>query len=292
MKRIIPMILPLYAWLCALVLTGAVAFMAFHLLRGALPACSTRLIFGDTAVIDAILLRRQVFDGLFPALFGTLTLVIAAVTIALPLGVGAGIYLAEYAGTTTRRLLMICFDLLASIPSIVIGLAGFAVVMLLHRDFYRQASACLLLSAICLAFLVTPYLVRSTQTALEQTEPTLRSAAIVLGASKLQNLFLVLLPHRINVIASGVFLALGRCAEDTAVIMLTGVVVAAGVPSSPGSPYEALPFFIYYISSQYSDKAELSSGYAAAVMLVLICAILLLGAFVLQRQLGGRLFKR
>ncbi len=72
------------------------------------------------------------------------------------------------------------------------------------------------------------------------------------GASRLQNIILVLLPNSIADIFSGIILASGRCAEDTAVIMLTGVVATAGIPHTIFGQYEALPFYMYYISSQYT----------------------------------------
>ena len=66
-------------------------------------------------------------------------------------------------------------------------------------------------------------------------------------------------------------LAIGRCAEDTAVIMLTGVVASAGIPKSVFSNFEALPFYIYYTASEYADHSELIKGYGAALILLLIC---------------------
>jgi len=104
----------------------------------------------------------------------------------------------------------------------------------------------------------------------------------------LQNIIYVLIPKSLSGIISGVILAIGRCAEDTAVIMLTGVVASAGVPKSLLANYEALPFYIYYISSQYMNEEELSSGYGAAIVLLGICAVLFLFAFMIQKGLAYR----
>ena len=82
---------------------------------------------------------------------------------------------------------------------------------------------------------------------------------------------------------SGIILAIGRCAEDTAVIMLTGVVATTGVPKSLLSNYEALPFYIYYISSQYANTHELLTGYGASVILLAICVSLFFLAFVIKK---------
>ncbi|NLC72130.1 MAG: ABC transporter permease subunit, partial [Desulfuromonadaceae bacterium] len=219
-------------------------------------------------------------------------LVLLAVACAVPVGLGAGIYLAEYAAPAPKRRLNLFFDVLAGIPSIVIGLAGFAMAVVLHRTFSGRIGPCLLLSALSLAFLVLPYLIRSTQNALEAVDPVTRRTALALGASKLQNILYVLLPNRLADLTGGIILAVGRCAEDTAVIMLTGVVASAGIPSSLLRQYEALPFTIYYISSQYSGPQELERGFAAALVLLFLCAALFLLAFLAQRRLKERLFYR
>ena len=80
-------------------------------------------------------------------------------------------------------------------------------------------------------------------------------------------------------------LALGRSAEDTAVIMVTGAVANAGLPAGLGAKYEALPFFIFYISSQYTSPDEIQRGFGAALVLLMLSGALLLGAWALQRSL-------
>ncbi|NLV25302.1 MAG: ABC transporter permease subunit [Deltaproteobacteria bacterium] len=292
MNRRGELILIAFSWCCTLLLTAAVGTLLLFLLRRGLSAFDMALFFGDTAPLDALLLRRPVFDGLFPALFGTVVLVFLAVACAIPVGLAAGIYLAEYAAPAPKRLLNLLFDVLAGIPSIVIGLAGFALAIVLHRTFSGRIGPCLLLSALSLAFLVLPYLIRSTQNTLEAVDPVTRRTALALGASKLQNILYVLLPNRMADLTGGIILAVGRCAEDTAVIMLTGVVASAGIPDSLLRQYEALPFYIYYISSQYSGPDELERGFAAALVLLFLCTALFLLAFLAQRRLKERLFYR
>jgi phosphate transport system permease protein len=281
-----------WAWCCALILLGAVlAVIAFLLAKGA-AALDLQLIFGDTPVLDAILLRRPVFHGLFPAIIGTLLLVLLSVAVALPVGLATGVYMAEYTRGRTKSLLSLLFDVLAGIPSIVIGLFGFSLAIFLHHRLSRQLYPCLLISALALAFLVLPYLIRSTQTALESLPFHDRITAPALGATRLQNISHVLLPRALPSIASGIVLAIGRCAEDTAVIMLTGAVASAGVPKGLLQHYEALPFFIYYISSQYTDPAELSQGYGAAIILLALCLILFFLSKLLQKTVATRLHHR
>jgi phosphate transport system permease protein len=253
---------------------------------------SLELVFGDTLPLDALMLRRPVFEGLFPAMVGTLSLVVLAISLAVPVGLAAGIYMAEYGRGRVQQALGLFFDILAGVPSIVVGLFGFSVAVFLHRRFGGKVYPCLLISALSLAFLVLPYLIRTTQSALEALPEAVRLTAPALGATRLQNIRFVLLPRALPGILNGVILAIGRCAEDTAVIMLTGVVATAGLPRSLFSSYEALPFYIYYISCQYHDPAELTSGYAAALILLAICAMLFAAAALIKQRLGARSHQR
>jgi phosphate transport system permease protein len=213
-------------------------------------------------------------------------LVLLSVVWAIPVGIASGIYLAEYAGKKINRALNLLLDILAGIPSIVVGLFGFSVALVLHKHFSEDIYPCLLISSLALALLVLPYIVRTTQVSLENLSSETRLTALALGATKLQNIFYVLIPKSLSGIASGVILAIGRCAEDTAVIMLTGVVATAGVPHSVFTNYEALPFYIYYISAQYADRQELLTGYGAAIILLTLCVILFFSAFVIKKQLA------
>ncbi len=282
----------LYSWCSGMILFAAVfSLLAYVVYQGA-GTVNLKLIFGDTPPLKAIFLEQTVFDGLFPAVAGTLLLVCFSIAVAVPVGITTGIYLAEYARPRVKNFFNLVFDILAGIPSILVGLFGFALALFLHKHYSRSIQPCLLVSSLALAFLVLPYIIRTTQASLEGLSPDVRLTALSLGATKLQNLFYVLLPKSLSGIVSGVILAIGRCAEDTAVIMLTGVVVTAGVPKSLLSPYEALPFYIYYISSQYSNPDELMRGYGAALILLLLCLVLFALAFVIKKRLVYLAFYR
>ena len=277
-----------WSWISSLLLVVAVAAILGFLLFKGIPALNLRLIFGNTEPLAALLLQKPVFDGILPAVAGTLTIVLTAVGMAMPVGLAAGIYLAEYSRGRIKQLLSFFFDILAGIPSIVVGLFGFSLAVFLHHHLSSRISPCLFISAISLAFLVLPYLIRSTQTALENLSAKDRITAPALGATKLQNIVLVLVPRALDGIVTGVILSIGRCAEDTAVIMLTGAVATAGMPSSVLGTYEALPFYIYYISSQYMDQQELLNGYGAAIILMMVCSGLFFISLVIKKRLGRR----
>lgn len=281
-------LLSVFSWICALVLTAGVSIIIGFLILKGWRSLNSELIFADIRPLDAVLLKRQVFGGLFPAMVGTFLLILVSVGIALPLGLCAGIYLAEHASSNAGRVFGFMVDLMAGIPSIVVGLFGFSITIFLHHFYNSRIYPCLLISALSLSFLVLPYIIKTTQGAIERIPLPTRLIAPVLGATKLQNVVLVLLPLALSDIVSGVVLAVGRCAEDTAVIMLTGVVATAGVPKSIFASFEALPFFIYYTASEYTDPAEMVKGYGAALILLLICSILFILAHLMKRLIGRR----
>ncbi len=280
------------AWVMAGILVLSVTILLGHLLYRGGTIIGIELIFGDADPVEAMLGRARVFDGLFPAIVGTLFLVLLSTVLSVPAGVCSGIYLAEFAKPEVKKFFGFFFDILAGIPSIVVGLFGFSLSIFLHNHFFNEFGPCLLVSALSLAILVLPYIVRSTQTSLEALPVSTRLTALSLGAGKLQNIVYVLLPGALSGITSGIILAIGRCAEDTAVIMLTGVVATAGVPSSLLSQYEALPFYIYYISSQYTNQAELARGYGACLILLGICTVLFVIAYGIKKSLSNRAFYR
>jgi phosphate transport system permease protein len=282
----------LFAWLAGLLLVSAVVLLIGYLLVEGRTAVKLSLVFGQASPLRALLLQERVFDGLFPAIAGTLLLVVLSIVWAIPVGIATGIYIAEYAGTRVRRVLDAFFDVLAGIPSIVVGLSGFALAVFLHRHYSDRIGPCLLISSLALALLVLPYIIRTTQAALESIPREIRLTALALGASRLQNILLVLLPKALVGIMSGIILAIGRCAEDTAVIMLTGAVASAGLPRSLFSQYEALPFYIYYISSQYANPDELMQGYGACIILLLLCATLFMVAYAIRKGLTYCAFYR
>jgi phosphate transport system permease protein len=267
-------LLSFFSWACALCLTTALFIIIGFLVLKGYKALTPELIFGDVRFLDALLLKRQVFGGLFPAMAGTFFLILLSMALALPLGLASGIYLAEFAPSGTKRVLSFLFDILSGIPSIVVGLFGFSITIFLHHYFGGRIFPCLLISALSLAFLVLPYIIRTTQISLESLPLSLRLTAPALGATKARNIFYVLLPSSLSGIISGLILAMGRCAEDTAVIMLTGAVATAGIPKSVFSGFEALPFYIYYMASEYSGPPELMKAYGAALILLILCTVL------------------
>lgn len=276
------------AWASALLVPGIFGGLLLFLLRRGLPTLGPDLLFGDTPPLQALFAGAPVFDGLWPACLGTLCLVLLTAALAVPLGLGGGICLAGYMTGRGKAVIGFCVDLLAGIPSILMGLFGFALVLLLRRTIWPASNTGLWLSASCLALLVLPSLVSTTRTCLEGLPAELRLTGAALGLTRWQSISRLLLPAAGPGILGGVILAIGRAAEDTAVILLTGVVANAGAPAGLTEKFEALPFSIYYLAAEYQTPRELNEAFGAALLLLGITAALFACSRRLQRGLERR----
>jgi phosphate transport system permease protein len=167
------------------------------------------------------------FNGVLPAIFGTIWLVIGAVLFAVPLGVGAAIFLTEYAerGRFTQ-VVEVATNGLWSTPSIVFGLFGFA--FLIPRFGGNKS---LLSGALTLGFMLLPLVVITSREAMLAVPDEYRDASAALGVSKWQTVRSVVLPAALPGVVTGVILGVGRIAGETAPILLT----MAGAPFTPGS---------------------------------------------------------
>ena len=266
MRRIIESALTVLAAAAAVMLlltvTGLLGFVVWQ----AWPALQTGWLFGGTPVWAALTGAEPVWDGLWPALAGSLSLVGLSVSLALPLGMATGIWQAEAPPGVWSRQQRSLIDLLAGMPSIVMGLFGFVLILLLRR-LWPAANTSLMLASLCVALLVLPYVALATRSALAQLPHRLRDTADALGLSHRQAMWHVFLPAIRRDIMGGVVLALGRAAEDVAVILLTGAVASAGLPHWFGK-FEALPFFIMVKANEYRDEMDLARAFVAALLLL------------------------
>ena len=273
----------LFAFISFIAMVLVYILLGFILYKG-FSYISMELIFADTNPIDALLLKQRVFDGIFPAIIGTFMLIILALSFSLVFGFSAGIYLSIYAKDSTKKIVNFSFELLASVPSILIGLFFLLLSIYLYEQFQVNFMPSLLLSSLALSILIMPYLVQNTKLSLDNIPTKIRQTGINLGLTSTQNLFKILLPYCSKELLSGIFLSLGRACEDTAVIMLTGAVASAGIASSIFDKFEALPFYIYYLSTNYADDKELSQAFAASLILLLIALFLFLLTKIIQQK--------
>ncbi len=216
--------------------------------------------------------------GIFSAIIGTLYLVAGAIAVALPLGVGAAIYLHEYTreGVITK-IIRGGADLLNGTPSIVFGLFGFAFFVL-----YLKLGLSLLAGQITLAFMILPTIIRTTEEALKCVPESLREGSYALGATKWQTVRKVVLPPAAPGIITGEILGIGRAAGETAPIMFTAVAVSAIIPSSVFEPVNALPYHLFYLATSESGSKVNQAG-TALVLLLLVIGIYLIAILLRNR---------
>lgn len=277
--------LHIFSWFSVILVVVSVCALVTYLLARGWPAMSYALFFGDTPWLAALTGSQPVFDGIYPAIAGTLILIVCSSLIAIPLGVSCGIYLAEYAQGRLKSFFSSMVDLLSGMPSIVMGLFGFALILFLRRTLFCNANTSLLLSSACIALLILPYLIRTTQLALEGLPDSVRLVGPSLGFTRWQNILHVLLPASVTAVFSGIVLSIGRAAEDTAVIMLTGVVANAGIPRGLSDKFEALPFTIFYLTAEHRNAFELQKAFGSALILLILTGTLFSLSFYIQRSL-------
>lgn len=277
-----------FCTLAVIVLLGVLLIFLGFLLKNGVETLNVELFFGDTPAWDAITGRLPVWEGIWPAMVGTLCLIALTILLALLPGIGCGIFLAEYAPCRLKNWGNSIIDTLAGTPSIIMGLFGFTLILFLRNTFWPEANTSLILAASCLALLVLPVIIVNTREALESVPAETRISAATLGMSKIQCIRYLLLPTVSRGILSGVILAIGRSAEDTAVIMLTGAVANSGLPDGLGSKFEALPFSIYVTAAEYQDELELAQGFGSALVLLCFSSIILFCATMIEKRFKQR----
>jgi len=210
--------------------------------------------------------------GMANAIVGSLKLLLLAAVIGLPVGLMAGVYLAEFGGQTFSFVIRYTTDLLNGVPSIVIGIFAYSLVVLPVKHFSTLAGG------FALGMMVIPITVRSTEEFLRAIPGTLREGAMALGASKWKTIATVVLPAASGGILTGMLLALARVAGETAPLLFTAF---SNRYWSPGwsQPIASLPVMIYtYAIAPYDDWHR--QAWAAGLVLL---------GLVLLANLGCRL---
>jgi len=202
--------------------------------------------------------------GIFPAIVGTILLVVGTMLFSLPLGVLSAVYLVEYAHDNLfTRLIKLSVVNLSGIPSIVYGLFGFTMfVILLHFG------TSILAGSLTLAIMSLPVIITASKEALESVPDTYREISLSLGATRWQTVRYCVLPYAIPGILTGTVLSLSRAAGETAPILFT--VAAFYLPRLPRGVFDqvmALPYHLYVISTQVPN-IPLELSFATALVLV------------------------
>lgn len=218
--------------------------------------------------------------GILPAIVGTTFVTFITALFVLPLGIGAAIYLNEYATDSIwTRLIRASIRNLAGVPSIIYGLFGVA---LFVQGFGFGGS--LLASGCTLGLLTIPYIITTTEEALKTVPQSYREGALALGATQWQSIRTNVLPGALPGIITGGILGLSRAAGETAPILFTGVAFYLRyLPSGAFDPFMALPYHLFILSTQHHAIQEVRPlAYGTGLVLVVIIFLFNLFAFIIR----------
>jgi phosphate transport system permease protein len=216
--------------------------------------------------------------GLQNAIIGTLTLGIGVLIVAGPIGILSGLYIAEFAPKRFGGVLRFFSEVLAGVPSIVIGYVGYlTLVVRLHWGFS------LLGGILALSVLIIPYIIKITEVSFAQVPRSLREAAMAVGLTRLTTIRKVLLPPALPGIVSGLVLALAISTGETAPLLFTAGFTDAN-PSGPMNPVGYLTYVTYTDVSLPSAGAQALASASAAVTILLILFLILGGRLITARS--------
>lgn len=276
MRKTVDNLLKALLWVCGGIAVAFLALILVYVITRGIPYINWEFL--TTAYRPGL-----GSNGIRDIIVGTLAMVGLTLVIAVPIGVLAAIYMGEYAKKgkvlTTIRF---CVESLAGIPSILYGLFGYTFFAIQLAFGFS-----LLSSALTLAIMVLPVIIRSTEEALFTVPDSYREGSLALGASKLTTLFRVILPSAIPGILSAIILSMGRVMGETAAVYYTAGTMAR-VPSSVFSSTRSLAVHLYLLV-----KEGLESGDAfatATILIVIVVGLNALANFIakrLSRKLTG-----
>jgi phosphate transport system permease protein len=265
--------------LSLLISLGVLLVLLADILMRALPVLTTRPLDFLTSTLSA----RPENAGIVQGLIGSLMLIVVVIVLALPFGIGAAIYLEEYASDNAlARFIRTNIRNLAGVPAIVFGLLGLAVFVTL-----LGLGNALIAGGLTLAVLVLPVVVITTSEALRAVPNTIREAAFGVGATRWETVRSHVLPYAAPGIFTGIILSLARAFGETAPIIMVGAIV--GTFSFVGGPieqlfeqYTALPTIVYNWSKE--PQAAFRALTAAAIVVLLLVILLVNAIAILLRN--------
>ena len=289
-------------------LTGLTAFAAMLVVLMVAIIMGNIAWFGWRTVtwefLAAVPREGMTAGGIFPAIFGTVALVILMVVALVPFGVGAAIYLHEYARPDAwyTRAVRFSVNNLAGVPSIVFGLFGLGFfIQFLGRNVDRAlgldvvwGQPALLWAALTLALLNLPVVIVTAEEALRTVPREMREASLALGATRWQTIRYVLLPQALPGILTGAILSVSRGAGEVAPILFTGAAYFLPyLPQSLTDQFMELGYHIFVLSTQSPDvDATKPILYGTVLVLLLLTFLLNLTAILLRSRMRARLAGR
>jgi phosphate transport system permease protein len=205
--------------------------------------------------------------GIYPGIVGTILLMINVALLAFPIGVGAAVYLEEYAPDSRfTRIIDVNISNLAGVPSVVYGLLGLGALI----RFGGLAPGTVVVGGMTLALLILPIVIISAREAIRSVPDTQRKASYGMGATRWQTIRNVVLPEAFPGILTGTILALGRAVGETAPLIVIGAPAIFGVPDALGDRVGAIPVQIYAWASTFGSEAFYTTVLAAGVLTIVV----------------------
>lgn len=256
--------------LAALLVVAPILFVIVSIIVRGLPAISLEFIFSAPR-------EGMKAGGIWPAIVGTLLLTLGTAVVAIPIGVGGAIYLAEYArDTALTRAIRLAIVNLAGIPSVVYGLFGLGLFVL-----FLGFGTSILAGSLTLAIMTLPIIISTAEEALRAVPVEFRTVSASLGGTRWQGIRNIVLPQALPGIITGVILGLLRAGGETAPILFT--VAAFYLPTLPTSPFDqtmALPYHLFVISTQVPGMPPQIQYGTALVLLVLVLSLNLVASWI------------
>ena len=266
----------------------SIFFRSIVFLGTGLTAVSVIFIVGHILIKGIPFLNAGLFSwkytsenvSMMPSIINTFMMVMLALCLALPTGIGATIYLVEYSKKDSRtgNVIRIATETLSGIPSIIYGLFG-----ALFFVKFLNLGLSLISGAITLSIMVLPLIMRTTEEALLSVPDSYREGSFALGAGKLRTIFKIILPSALPGIFSGVVLAIGRIIGESAALIFTAGTVAK-VATDIFSSSRTLAVHMYAISG---EGIYINQTYATAVVLLLLVIVMNLLSEWIVNKLGG-----
>lgn len=220
--------------------------------------------------------------SMMPAIVNTIIITLLSLLVAVPVGIGAAIYLNEYAkrGNRLVRLIRLTAETLSGIPSIVYGLFGYLVFSVTLGWSYS-----ILAGALTLAIMILPLILRTTEEALISVPDSLREGSFGLGAGRLRTIVQIVLPSAMPGILSGTILAIGRIVGETAALIYTAGTVAE-IPNTLMGSGRTLAIHMYALLNEglYMDQAHAT----AVILLILVAGINAVSGFIAKKLTAKR----
>ncbi len=217
--------------------------------------------------------------GMRNSIQGTIVLVALASLVGIPVGMLAGVYLSEYdARSVLATPVRFVADVLAGVPSIVVGILGYELLVVPMGSYSGWAGA------LALAFIMIPIVARTTEEMLRLVPGSYRQASIALGATKATTILKVVIPSATGSLVTGAMLAVARVAGETAPLLFTAV-GSPYVVNNPSKPFPSLTLRIYELSNQPSAES-MAQAWSGILVLIALIFIVNLGVRFFTRQRG------